>query len=439
MESLNDTGMNRGWLSRRSGAGAWRYAAACVIAAAGCNREEPARTEQIRPVKSMLVAAGSETTERSFPGRTEATREVELAFQVSGLLVDLPVREGQMVAKGDVIGVLRQQEFQARLGALKGQLEQAQASLRALRAGERPEERLRLESQVRAAEARLAHARAEFARYEELIKENAVARTDYELAETDYRVAQENVKVARQAVEIGAVGRQEDIEAREAEVRSLESRVNEATLQLADSTLRAPFAGEIAQRFVDANQNISAGRAVVRLQGTDEITVAMDLPEAVMAGDIRSANTVKLEAEFTAIPGRVFPVEVREVSQVADPVTQTFRVRAAMKSPPGVSLRPGMTATVRVTQRREGDAAGRISVPVTAVLKDSLGEPVVWVLGSDGVVHRRPVKLGPPSGESVVIVEGLKTGERIAVAGVTKLRDGMRVRDLGDALGGRRQ
>ena len=58
-----------------------------------------------------------------FPGKAEASKKVELAFQVSGLLVKLPVKEGQKVTKGELIAQLRQDEFQARLKALQGQLE----------------------------------------------------------------------------------------------------------------------------------------------------------------------------------------------------------------------------------------------------------------------------------------------------------------------------
>ncbi len=78
-----------------------------------------------------------------------------------GLLIKLPVKEGQNVAQGAVIAQLREDEFQARLNALQGQLDQGRAALAALRAGERPEEKLRRESQVRAAEATLSNARTD--------------------------------------------------------------------------------------------------------------------------------------------------------------------------------------------------------------------------------------------------------------------------------------
>jgi RND family efflux transporter MFP subunit len=373
---------------------------------------------------------------RSFPGKIEASRKVELAFQVPGLIVNLPVREGQRVTKGEVIAQLRQDEFQARLKALQGQLDQARAGLRALRSGERPEQQLRLESQVRAAEARLANARAELDRNARLARSNAVSRSELEASETAFRVAQEDHKAARQMLEKGTIGREEDIEAREAEVRGLEGRVVEANLQLEDTTLRAPYDGVIAKRFVEQQQNVKAKEPVVRFQDVDQIEVAVDVPETFMAADFRSADVVELLAEFSGAPGLQFPVHITEVAQAADPTTQTFRVRAAMKAPPDVNLLPGMTATVTLTYRRASILGDRILVPVSAVLKDATGEQVAWVVGSDDTVARRPVKLGMATGGRVEVVEGLEPGDRIAVAGATFLREGMKVRDLGDALGG---
>jgi multidrug efflux pump subunit AcrA (membrane-fusion protein) len=69
-------------------------------------------------------------------------------------------------------------------------------------------------------------------------------------------------------------------------------------------------------------------------------------------------------------------------------------------------------------------------------MKQADGEQVAWIIGSDETAARRPVTLGSVSGGDIEITSGLQPGDRIAVAGVTFLRDGMKVRDLGDALGG---
>ena len=384
----------------------------------------------------MVVVAGDELHVRSFPGRVEGSRSVELAFQVSGLLVNLPVKEGQNVVKNEMIAQLRQDEFQARLQAAQGQLDQARTALNALRQGERPEERLRREAQVRAAAAKLANARTEFERHGRLVQSRAVSRADYERTETAYRVAQEDHRAALQILEQGTIARQEDIEAQEAQVRVLEGGVVEANIQLEDSTLRAPYDGVIGRRFVEERQNIRAKEPVVQFQDVDEVDIAVDVPETVMIADIRTADIVQMIATFSRAPGLEFPVRIKEFAQVADPVTQTFQVRVAMKSPPGMNVLPGMTATVTLTYRRASILADRILVPISAVFKDATGEQVAWVVGPDQIVSRRPVKLGEATGSQIEIAEGLQPGDRIAVAGVAFLREGMKVRDLGDALGG---
>ena len=407
-----------------------------LVFTAGCSRKTPPVVEVVRPVKTLLVSVGEDSATRTFPGKVEASKQVELTFQVPGLLVSLPVREGQKVSQNDVIAQLRQEDFQARLAALRGQLDRARADLQAAQAGARPEERQRLEAQVRSAEASLANARAEFSRATQLLRSRTISRVEFERAETTYQVAQENLESARQTLEQSAVGREEDILAREAEVRGLEGRVVEANLQLADSTLRAPYDGVIAQRFVEQGQNVRAKQPVVKFQDIAEIDIAVDIPESVMA-EIRSADIVQLVAEFSAAPGRRFPVHIKEVAQRADPVTQTFSIRVAMLVPEGVNLLPGMTASVAMTYRRAAVLGGRILVPVSAVFQQTTGQQVAWVLGPDQTVTSRPVKTGQAKGAQIEIVEGLLPGDRIAVAGVTFLREGMKVRDLGDALGSR--
>jgi multidrug efflux system membrane fusion protein len=413
-------------------------ACAVLTATLGCTPASVERTEPVRPVKTMVVASGGDVRTRIFPGVAEAARRVELAFQVPGLLVKLPVKEGQRVAKGEVIGELRKEEFEARLTSLQGELDQARAILRRLQSGERPEETLRRESNVRAAEARMANARAEFGRFEQLIRNSAVSRSQYEVAETAYRVAQEEYQAAVQLLEKGTIGREEDIDAQAAVVRGLEGRVVEAALQLSDTTLTAPYDGVIAQRFVEEGQNVQAKQPVVRFQDIEEIEVVVDVPETVMAADIRTAEVIDLVAEFSGAPGLRFPVEIREIAQVADPTTQTFKVRAAMQAPADVTILPGMTATVTADFRRAGVLGQQLLVPISAVVKKDSGDQIVWLVEGEGdsqKVAKRAVKLGDAAGGDVEIVEGLAAGDRIAIAGASRLRDGMQVRDLGNQLG----
>ena len=365
-----------------------------VLLLSGCKPEAPPQTTAIRPVKTLVIAAGEDVRIRSFPGTVEAAKRVELAFQVSGLLVELPVKEGQEVKQGDLIGQIRKDEFAARLTALQGQLDQARAELAALRLGERPEERLRRESQVRAAQARMVNARAERDRLAPLVPRGAISRTEFELTETQYQVALEELAAAQQMVEKGMVAREEDLLAKEAQIRGLEGRVVEANIQLNDCTLTAPFDGVIAQRFVEQGQNVRAKDPIVRFQDANEIEIAVDVPEAVMTNDIRRADIVQIVAEISGAPGLKFPVEIREIAQVADPTVQTFNVRVAMPAPADIRVLPGMTATVTVDYRRAEILGERIMVPISAVSQQAQGQQVVWVIGGDDQVKSRPVKVG---------------------------------------------
>jgi RND family efflux transporter MFP subunit len=406
-----------------------------LCALGGCSRQAPPPRDVVRPVKTMVVAAGGEQQNRTFSGRAQAAQEAELASQVSGLLVSLPIREGQRVAKGDVIAQLRQEEFEARVKDLEAQLEQGRVALRTLQAGARPEERAKLEANLRAAQAKLATATAEHERYTRLKSTKVISKAEFDTAERTLRVAQEEAEAAQQRLKISATGRPEDIEAQEAGNRGLEEQVRKARIQLEDSTLHAPFDGVIAQRFVEQNQNVNALQPIARLQHAGEMDIAVDVPEAVMGG-VTADRIVNITAEFTAAPGVQFPVTITEVAQVADPVTQTFRVRGSMKSQPGAAVLPGMTATVTLTYRHGAEGDKRLLVPVTAVKKEaSSGEQIVWLIGNDHVVKRRPVKIGQAGDGQLEIVDGLQAGERIAVAGVSFLREGMPVRDLGTALG----
>jgi membrane fusion protein, multidrug efflux system len=347
----------------------------------------------------MVVTAGDKPSVRSFPGRVEASKMVDLAFQVSGVLVSLPFREGERALKDTVIAQLRQDEFQARLQTAQGTLAQARAQLGAV-------------------ESRLTNTKTESERYGRLVDSTAVSRSDYDSAQTAYQAAQQ------------------DYNAQQATIHGLEGRVAEAKLQLADSTLRAPYDGVVAQRLVDVGQNIVANNPVIRYQNVTDIDIVVDVPEGYVASNLRSTAMERSVAELSIASGRQFPVYVKEVAQIADPKTQVFEVRFAMKVPPGIRALPGMTANVTITTRAGTRPENVLFVPVSAVVKQDTGEQVAWILGSDQNVHPRIVKLGSPSGEQIEILGGLQPGDRVVVAGAPFLREGMKVRDLGDALGG---
>jgi RND family efflux transporter MFP subunit len=323
----------------------------------------------------------------------------DLGFQVSGVLVSLPFREGERVSKGKVIAQLRNDEFQARVHTMQASLEQARAGLRA-------------------AESRLANSKTESERFGRLVESTAVSRSDYDSAQAAYRAAQE------------------DYTAQQAAIRGIEGQLAEAKLLLGDSSLRAPYDGVVAQRLAEVGQNIFPNNPVIRFQNVNDIDIVVDVPEGFVGSGLHASAIEKSVAELSTVPSRQFPARIKEIAQIADPRTQVFQVRFSMKAPAGVAALPGMTANVTITTRGNRGLENRPVVPISAVSKLSTGEQAVWLLGADQTVHHRMVTLGAPTADQIEILSGLQSGDRIVVAGTTFLHEGMKVRDLGDALGG---
>ena len=112
----------------------------------------------------------------------------------------------------------------------------------------------------------------------------------------------------------------------------------------------------------------------------EEIEIAVDVPETVMARDIQLADIVQLTAEISGVPGVQFPVQIREIAKVADPTTQTFNVRVVMASPTGVRVLPGMTATVTAVYRRAAILGSRNPGTRLIDLQDRF-----WIAGGLGL------------------------------------------------------
>ena len=128
---------------------------------------------------------------------------------------------------------------------------------------------------------------------------------------------------------------------------------------------------------------------------------------------------------------------LREVSADADPVTRTFAVVAALPAPRDLKLLTGMTAEVRLSLPEAGGESGGMLVPLAAVVGDSDGGSSVWVVPEEpGHPVRTRVELGAMRNDGVVILSGLQAGQRVAVAGVHSLHDGLLVRPMRDGSGG---
>jgi multidrug efflux system membrane fusion protein len=330
-----------------------------------CSKEEEVvKAEPVKPVKFITVQTGKEGISMSLPGRVRAARRSELSFKVSGPLMELPIEEGKHVKKGDLIAKILPRDFQ---------------------------------TAVNEAKARELEAEQQYRRYKELYAKKQVSKADFDR----YRAARD-------------VARAQSEDARNA---------------LQDTTLKAPFDGIIAKRYVENFEKVQAKQAIAYLQFIDQVEILTDVPELMMA-TFRGIGKIQIDAAFDAIAGKKFPLEVKEYSTDADPATQTYQVVLIMDQPDEANILPGMTANVSAAAEGLEDAEITILLPAIAVMEDAGQQSYVWTLNTESMtVHKVDVTIGQLEGSTnIFIEEGLKGGENVIVAGVSKLREGMKVR-----------
>ena len=405
---------------------------ACVLAALpliGC-RKTATEKETVRPVRAFKIGDVKALQGREFPGKARAKDEVELSFRVSGPLIALPVDVGAKVKKDDVIAALDPRDFQAALDSAQGNLAVAKANLSAMERGARPEEIEQFKAAVTEAEAAYRQAYAEHERNATLLQSRTIAQADFDmsLARRDRTAAQ--VKKAKEDLNIGQRGaRPEDLEAKRAEIKALEAAVENATNQLDYATLKAPFDGNVAARYVDNFQTVQAKQSVVRLLDVAKIEVTIQVPESLIS---LVPQVPKAVCRFDAFPGQEFTGRITKVGSEASQTTRTYPVTVEIEQPKDVQILPGMAATVRGLPDENAKPGESVVVPVAAVFTaDAGGQSYVWVVDQGGQkVTRRAVKTGNLTPVGIAIADGLKPGEWVVTAGVHSLRDGQQVKVL---------
>ena len=197
------------------------------------------------------------------------------------------------------------------------------------------------------------------------------------------------------------------------------------------SELRAPFDGEVAERYVENFQTVRLKEPIVALHNRDSIDIIVQVPES-LAIRAKKGKPSKVEVEFDSAPGTRYPVEVKEISSKPNPETQTYKVTLTMIAPKEVNILPGMTATVFLQIKLEDEERkGNYRVPVTAVFSDEQKNSYVWVIDpKTQLIKKQPVTVESIEKESIIVTGGLSPGMDIVAAGAKVLREGMKIRPL---------
>ena len=339
--------------------------------------EETPPDTSVRPLKTLVVGGTVRLPVLRFPGTLDADTGVDLSFEVGGRIVDFPVVRGRQVKKGDILAKLDDSDYK---------------------------------NQVKDAQAQLDLAESTLSRTKKALEINAVSQEDYSKAKASRDAAKAQLAIAKKSLD--------------------------------DTVLRAKFSGTVSETYVDNYDTINSGTRILKLQDMSVLNLDVQIPETYLMRARRAderPDSIRCHVEFDTLPGRSFPVELKEYSTTADPVTQTFRATYSLpnREQEGIILLPGMTGTLTVEITGEDTAAatpdGLLQIPSDAVGNDSDGTFYVWLLApaadADGVwtVTKRTVTVGDRTGDQINITEGLSAGDRIAAAGITILTEGRRV------------
>lgn len=339
---------------------------------AGCEATNEVGAPSLRSVRTMTVEPTSAGTQRTFSGTSRSKLESRLSFKVSGTLQTLPIKVGDRLRRGQLIGRL-----DASLYELEAQ--QAEASLVQAQAGER-------------------NAKAAYQRVKELYADNNAPRNDLDAARAN-------------------------AESGEAQVRAASKQLELARLNASYARLTAADDCTVMTVEVEVNENVSPGGTVATVSCGSDLEVVLSVPESLIS---RVQEGMTATARFDAVPGVELNATVAEVGVSAS--GSAFPVTVAIDDEDGL-LRSGLAA--EVTFQFSGDDRGdRYLVPLASLVKDGAGS-FVYILepGGDGqgTVRRQDVELGELTEEGMEVLVGLNPGDQVVTAGTSVIRDGLTV------------
>jgi RND family efflux transporter MFP subunit len=337
-------------------------------------------------------------------GSFSADEQAQVAAETAGRIVKTPVERGSRVKEGDLLIQISAVQTSAQLDEARANLARTAAGL-GLKDGERFDvERV---PDVASAKADLTLAEADYARFKSLLDQRVVSQAEYDTQRSRVEANKQKYEAKRNAA-------QQDF-------RSLEAagaRVAMANKSLADTTVRAPFAGEVVERKVSVGDFVNTGTAVATVVRINPLRLLVTVPEQSVSL-VQIGQPVRLQVD--AYPDRTFTGTIRYVSPSLQADQRALTVEAVVPNA-DAALKPGFFATAFIEQPKKTPA-----VLIDRRLVHEVGTTKrVFVITGDHV-EERIVTLGQEVGPRVEVVSGLRAGESVATSKAT-LTDGARVR-----------
>ncbi len=341
---------------------------------AGCEQEQAPPIEQVRAIKTFTVTEVASGQTRKFAGRVHATDSSTLSFQVGGNVKEMRVKQGERVKKDKVLAVLDKQPYRLDVQSANADLQKARAEL--------------------------AQSRQEFERQETLYKKGWVAKARLD-------------RVRR------------SLDSSRSQIEFATSKLNLAKRDLRLTELRAPYAGAISRKYIDAFVEVKTGQKVYEIEAAGALEVRFDISETTIS---RITLGMPVTVTFPTAPaGRVLRARITEIGSSAGRAN-AFPVKAGLDDPPP-QVRSGMTAEATILLKQDGTESAYL-VPLAAVAPaDKPGQGYVFIYdATTQTVKKNLIKGKGVSDNLVHVYEGVKAGDIVAAAGVSFLNDGQKVK-----------
>jgi membrane fusion protein (multidrug efflux system) len=245
--------------------------------------------------------------------------------------------------------------------------------------------------------------------------DDAVLRAQAERADADRDLAQQQLARVKRLREQNAAP-PADLERAEANARTANAALSLLNVQIARTTVRAPFSGVVGQRMVSLGDYVTTSTPLLTLQTVDPQRAVIEVPER-HAASLKPGQTV--EFSVAAEPQRKFAARVDFIDPVVEPTNRTITVKGLAPNP-GRILRPGMFIEARLATAVRQNA---IVIPEDAIQPLRTAN-IAWVV-DNGKASRRVVQLGVRSAGYVEVLSGVKAGETVVVGGLERMGEGM--------------
>jgi RND family efflux transporter MFP subunit len=381
-------------------------AVAALTTACGSEPTTVAAAAKPNPIVVTAVPAETRPIDRYLrvTGSLVADEQAEVSAETTGRIVETPVERGARVEKGALLVRISSAETAAQLQEADANAGQIEARL-GLQPGQTFD--TKRVPDVMNAKASLEWAEAEFGRIGSLLSQKVVSQSEYDQRRTQVEAARQQYQVA------------ENVAAQQ--YRSLEAaraRVALARKSVADTSIRAPFTGLVAERVVSVGDYVAKGTRVATVVRNDPMRIELTVPEQSISL-VKVGQPVRLTVD--AYPGQEFAATVRFVSPSLKADQRALTVEAIAANHDG-RLKPGLFATALIQQPTSTPA---LLVPATAV-ETAAGTSRVYVVAGEKA-EERIVTLGETVGTQIEIVSGIAKGDRVIAEPKGRIIDGVLV------------